>query len=314
MDAVILDDFSGSSPLAVDAVRGLTTPKLPVVEGDASDPSVLRELFTRHRIDSVIHLAAFKSSPESLHEPLRYYRNNLAAVISIAEAAAEHGARRLVFSSSAAVYGTPQSVPVTEDSAVAPTTPYGRTKLMGEQIMADTAAASKLEVVLLRYFNPVGAHPSGRIGEDPVGQPGNLVPRVMQTATGRCGPVPVFGDDYDTPDGTAVRDYIHVVDLAAGHLAALSHDFAEGSGSCAVYNLGTGVGSTVLQVIAAASAAVGRRIAYEIADRRPGDAASIWADNRRARSQMGWTARRNLADMLEDHWNWQSRHPRGYDT
>ena len=340
-NAVLLDDFSGSSPHAVDAVRRLTSPILPTVEGDASDCSVLRDVINRYGIDSVIHLAAFKNMPESLTEPLRYYRNNLASAISVAEVAAESGVRSLVFSSSAAVYGTPASAPVTEDSALAPSNPYGRTKLMGEQIMADAATAFGLDVVLLRYFNPVGAHPSGVIGEDPAGQPGGLVPRVMQTAAGRHGPVLVFGSDYNTPDGTAVRDYIHVVDLAEGHLAALdartanaaegagavgtanaaegagavgTGNAAEGALNCAVYNLGTGVGSSVLQVIAAASSAVGRPIPHEMADRRPGDVASIWADCRRARHELGWTARYGLAAMLRDHWNWQKHHPDGYST
>ena len=316
-DTVLLDDFSGSSSHAVDAIRGLTSLALPAVEGDAADCSVLRDVIDRHRIDSVIHLAAFKNMPESLAQPLRYYRNNLASAISVVEVAAERGVRSLVFSSSAAVYGTPTSAPVTEDSTLAPNSPYGRTKLMGEQIMADAATAFGLDVVLLRYFNPVGAHPSGLIGEDPAGQPGGLVPRVMQTAAGRHGPVPVFGSDYDTPDGTAVRDYIHVVDLAEGHLAALNArtDNTTGQASnSAVYNLGTGVGSSVLQVLADASAAVGRLIPHEMVDRRPGDVASIWADCHRARRELGWTARHDLAAMLRDHWNWQRRHPDGYSA
>ncbi len=312
-DIVLLDDFSRSSPRAVDAVRSLTTAALAVVEGDASDSGLLREVFTHHRIGSVIHFAAFKSIPESQAEPLQYYRNNLMTTVSVAEAAAEHGAEHIVFSSSAAVYGTPAQLPVTEDSETAPTTPYGRTKLMCEQILADAAVATDVAITLLRYFNPVGAHPSGRIGEDPVGVPGNLVPRVMLTAIGRLGPVSVFGGDYDTPDGTAVRDYVHVEDVAEGHIAALAAGAATGDRRlAALYNLGTGVGNSVLEVLAAAGAATGKPIPFEMAERRPGDAPSIWADCSRARAELGWAARRGLGEMLRDQWNWQRRNPDGY--
>ena len=308
-EVVILDDFSRASRRAIDAVRGLTDAALPVVEGDAADRALLRRAFARHSIDAVIHFAAFKSVPESASVPLAYYRNNLASAISAAEAAAEHGASRFVFSSSAAVYGMPKSAPVTEASALEPVSPYGRTKLMGEQILADAAAATGLEVVLLRYFNPVGAHPSGRIGEDPKGLPGNLVPRVMQAAAGRLGPVPVFGGDYRTRDGTAVRDYVHVEDVAEGHVAALAADCAE---RAPAYNLGTGTGSSVLEVLAAAAAEVGRPIPFRMAERRPGDPARVWADCGRARRELGWAARRDLTAMLRDHWNWQRRNPDGY--
>lgn len=308
-DVVVVDDFSGSSPRAVDALRGLTSANLPVVEGDIADRAVLRAAFSGHRVDSVIHFAAFKSIPESQSEPLRYYRNNLVSTISIAEAAVEHGVDRLVFSSSAAVYGKPTSVPVEESATLAPSNPYGHTKLMCERILRDVAAATSLDVLLLRYFNPVGAHESGLIGEDPAGQPGNLVPRIMKTVTGQLGPVPVFGSDYDTPDGTPVRDYIHVIDLAEGHLAALNANH----GVCgSVYNLGTGKGSSVLDVLAAAEQATGWPVAREMKDRRPGDVASIWADCRRACRDLGWTARRDLDTMLRDHWNWQRLNPRGY--
>lgn len=313
-DAVVVDDLSGSSPRVVDALRELVRSPLPVVEGDAADSGLLRGVFRQHSIDSVVHLAAFKSAAESLAEPLRYYRNNLACTVSVAEAAVEHGVERLVLSSSASVYGTPQSAPVAEDAPLAPISPYGRTKLMSEQILADSAAASRLQVVVLRYFNPVGAHPSGLIGEDPTAAPGNLVPRVMQAASGMRGPVPVFGNDYDTADGTAVRDFIHVADLAEGHLAALGRGEMAGPSRSRVYNLGTGVGSSVLEVLDAAAAAVGEPIHSEMADRRPGDVGSIWADCRRARRELGWSARRDLAAMLRDHWNWQRRHPEGYGS
>ena len=315
-NAVVIDDFSGSSPRAVDALRRVVHAAVPVVEGDVADRDHLAAAIKRYRVNSVIHLAALKSVTESLVDPLRYYRNNLACTVNVAETAVEHGVERLVFSSSASVYGTPQSVPVTEDEPLTPISPYGRTKLMGEQILTDSAAASHLDTVLLRYFNPVGAHPSGLIGEDATAAPGNLVPRVLQTALGLRGPVPVFGCDYDTPDGTAVRDFIHVVDLAEGHLAALenyeSPATAHPKAHSAVYNLGTGVGSSVLEVLAAAAAAVGETIPHETADRRPGDMASIWADCQKARHELGWSAHHDLASMLQDHWNWQRSHPDGY--
>ncbi len=340
-DVVILDDFSGSSRGAVDALRSLTHRSLPVIEGDAADPVVVGEAFTHRRVDSVIHFAAFKSAAESVHEPLRYYRNNLSSLGVVAEAAAEHGAARLVFSSSAAVYGSPRNLPVTETSETVPINPYGRTKLMGEQILADAAAATGLSVVLLRYFNPVGAHRSGLIGEHPAGPPGNLVPRVMQTALGKAGPVPVFGDDYDTPDGTAIRDYVHVMDLAEGHLSALQIESEQrapmanlgpvsnlgavsNSGPVSnlgavsnfgtVFNLGTGVGHSVLEVLAAAEQAVGAPIPRTFAPRRPGDSPAIWADCHKAATVLGWSARHNLAEMLADHWNWCRTNPNGYDT
>ena len=309
---VVLDDFSNSSSRAVDALREVTVPGLPVVEGDAADRSLLRSMFSRHGVASVIHLAAFKSVPESAVEPLRYYRNNLDCTMSLAETAVEMGVVRLVFSSSAAVYGAPRAVPVAEDSPLAPISPYAQSKLVSEQILADCAAASRLEVVLLRCFNPVGAHPSGVIGEDPVGEPGNLVPRVMQTMLGRLGPVPVSGGDYDTPDGTAVRDYVHVVDLAEGHLAALDSALPAAAPRSVVYNLGTGVGHTVLDVLATAAAVAGRPVPHEIVGRRPGDMASMWSDCRRARRELRWYARRDLTCMMRDHWHWQRRNPDGY--
>ena len=310
-DVVILDDFSNASRRAVDAVRSLTRPDLPVCEGDAADPDVLAGVFAGGAIDSVIHCAARKSVPESVSKPLTYYRHNLMSTIAVAEAAVSAGVTRLVLSSSAAVYGAPPSLPVTEDTPAAPESPYGATKHMSERILADTAAASSVEAVMLRYFNPVGAHPSGRIGEDPAGPPGNLVPRIMQVATGVSDRLRVFGDDYRTSDGTAVRDYVHVMDLAEGHVAALEAGIAPARSR--VYNLGTGSGSTVLQVLAAASEAVGSPVAHEIADRRPGDPEACWADCTRARQELGWRPHRNLRQMLADHWNFARHHPDGYN-
>ena len=309
-DVVILDDFSNASPAAVDAVRRIVGVDLPVVEGDAADPAVLDSVFGQHSIDSVIHFAARKSVAESVADPLGYYRSNLGSTIAVAEAAVDRGVGRLVFSSSAAVYGTPSSLPVEEDAPTEPESPYGASKLMCERILADAAAASSLQTVMLRYFNPVGAHPSGLIGEDPSGDPANLVPRVMQAAAGRLDRLQVFGDDYGTPDGTAVRDYVHVMDLAEGHTAALEADI--GGEPSRVYNLGTGTGTSVLEVLAAAAEAVGAPVPYEIAPRRPGDVEACWADSTRARQELGWQSRRNLAQMLADHWNFTRQHPNGH--
>ena len=308
-DVVILDDFSNASRRAVDALRSLTDPGLPVIEGDVADPGVLDDAFRGHRIDSVVHFAARKSVAESVEDPLGYYRSNLTSTITLAAAAIERGVQRLVFSSSATVYGTPPSLPVSEDSPTVPESPYGATKLMGERILADAAAASEMRAVILRYFNPVGAHPSGLIGEDPVGEPANLVPRIMQVAAGRLERLSVFGGDYATVDGTPVRDYVHVMDLAEGHLAALDADIAPARSR--VYNLGTGAGTTVLQLVAAASEAIGSPIPHQMAERRPGDLEASWADCTRARDELGWQARRGLDQMLRDHWNFARSHSDG---
>ena len=308
-DVVVLDDFSNASRRVIDAIRSLTRADLVVVEGDAGDPDVLDAVFGGHRIDSVVHFAARKSVAESVSDPLGYYRSNLGSVVSLAAAAIDRGVRRLVFSSSATVYGSASTLPVTEDSPTVPESPYGETKLMGERILADAATASDLTAVMLRYFNPVGAHPSGLIGEGPLGEPENLVPRIMQVASGRLDRLRVYGGDYATADGTTLRDYVHVMDLAEGHVAALDAGIAPASSR--VFNLGTGSGTTVLQVVAAASEVVGSPIPYEMADRRPGDVEASWADCSRARDELGWQARRGLPQMLADHWNFARRHPEG---
>ncbi|RMH81526.1 MAG: UDP-glucose 4-epimerase GalE [Actinomyces sp.] len=310
---VVVDDFSNSSPAAVDALQRLVGGSLVFAPVDVTDPDAVDRLFVDHDIDAVIHFAAFKAVAESTEQPLRYYRNNLDATVTVTEAMVAHGVRRMVFSSSATVYGEPERVPVDETFPTGATNPYGWTKFVGEQILRDASAAHGLDVVLLRYFNPVGAHPSGEIGEDPAGIPNNLVPYVMQVAVGRLDHLRVFGGDYDTHDGTAIRDYIHVVDLAEGHVAALDALDA-GLTGCEVVNLGTGVGSTVLEVVEAAGRAVGHAIPYEIVDRRPGDVERIWADVRRAESVLGWRATRGLDEMLADHWRWQRTHPQGYAT
>ena len=300
-EVVILDDFSGARRRAVDAIRSLTHESLLVVEADACDPDAVASVFERRQIDSVVHFAALKSAYESIGDPLRYYRQNLMSTIVLAETAVRNGVKRFVFSSSATVYGAPASPPVTEDSPTAPQNPYGASKQMCEQILADTVEASAMQAVMLRYFNPVGAHPSGLLGEDPLQRPANLVPRVMQTLLGHDGPVRVFGSDYDTRDGTAIRDYIHVMDLAEAHIAALSVDLKHRDSR--VYNLGTGTGSTVMEVLAAASSAAGRPVAHEFCDRRAGDAAASWADCTRALRELRWKPRRDLQQMLDDHWN-----------
>ena len=303
-DVVVLDDFSNARRDAVGELRRLTTPDLVVIEGDAADRTAVRQLCDEHDFDSIMHFAAHKSVPESFADPLRYYRNNFLSTLSLAEIAVERGIDRFVFSSSAAVYGTPDQLPVSEETPPAPQSPYGTTKLMCERILADTAASSDLRVVILRYFNPVGAHPSGRIGEQPITAGQNLVPAVMRAALGALSRLQVFGNDYDTRDGTAVRDFIHVTDLAEGHVAALQADF--GTHRSRVFNLGTGAGTTVLELVAATEAVTGRPIPCEIVGRRPGDIAESWADCRRAADELGWCAQRDLRQMLADHWRFVS--------
>ncbi len=311
-EVVIIDNLNNAARAAVDAVRALTTPDLAFVEGDVLDRDLLADTFAQYDIDEVIHFAAHKAVGESVEQPLEYYRNNLGSTIELAGAMAAHGVTNLVFSSSCTVYGQPEEIPVTESAPTGAESPYGWTKYMSEQILRDVAATSALNTVLLRYFNPVGAHPSGTLGEDPNGIPNNLVPYVMQVAVGRLERVRVFGDDYDTPDGTGVRDYIHVMDLAEAHVAALDA-LRDGrlSGATAV-NVGTGNGSSVLDVIRAASAAVGRDLPYEVVPRRSGDIAMTWAATDYAAEVLGWRATRDLDEMIADHWRWQSQNPDGF--
>lgn len=311
-EVVVIDNFANSSPKVVDALRSLTTPELAFVEVDLLDPDALARVFAAHPIDEVVHFAAHKAVGESVEKPLEYYRNNLGATIGLAEAMIAHDVGRLVFSSSCTVYGEPEEVPVTETAPTGAQSPYGWTKFMSEQILTDAAAVAALDVVLLRYFNPVGAHPSGTIGEDPHGIPDNLVPYVMQVAVGRRDRVRVFGDDYDTPDGTGVRDYVHVMDLAEAHVAALDALAAGRVRGAAPINVGTGRGHSVLEVVRAAEQAVGRELPYEIVERRPGDIAKTWAATEHAAEVLGWWATRNLAEMLADHWRWQRQNPDGF--
>ena len=310
-DVVLLDNLANSSRTAVDAIRRLTADSLPFVEIDMLDEDALDRVFDEYSVTEVVHFAGLKAVGESVERPLDYYRNNLGSTLNLVGSMTAHGVDRIVFSSSATVYGEPRSVPVTEDSPTWATSPYGWTKHMVERILVDQARTGALRAVLLRYFNPVGAHHSGTIGEDPAGRPNNLVPFIMQVAIGRLDKLSVYGADYDTPDGTAVRDYIHVVDLADGHLAALDA-LADGGIECLPVNLGTGLGHSVLEVVDAAGAAVGAPIPYEITGRRAGDIERIWADVSRAEAVLGWKAERDLAQMLTDHWTWQRRNPEGF--
>jgi UDP-glucose 4-epimerase len=310
-DVVVADNLSNSSPVALDRVRELSGRPLEFEAVDLLDAPAVTALFSGRAIDAVIHFAGLKAVGESVDQPLRYYRNNVVGTLNLVRAMSDHGVRRLVFSSSCTVCGDPDRVPVTEDCRRGATNPYGRTKLMIEEIMEDVAAAGgDWHMALLRYFNPVGAHPSGRMGEDPTGIPNNLMPYVTQVAVGRLDHVRVFGDDYPTPDGTGIRDYVHVVDLAAGHVRAL--DALDRIDGCRAVNLGTGQGHSVLEVIRAASEAVGRPIPYRVVARRAGDVACIYADPSLAAELFGWRAERDLATMCRDHWAWQRDNPDGY--
>ena len=311
---VVIDNLSNSSAVALDRVRELVPERagsLEFVEGDVRDPGDLDRAFGAGPIDAVVHFAGLKAVGESVTVPLRYYDHNVGGTVRLLEAMERHRVRDLVFSSSATVYGAPSHVPISEDAPLNALNPYGRTKLHIEDMLRDVAAATPgWHIALLRYFNPVGAHPSGRIGEDPAGVPNNLMPFIMQVAIGRLDHLTVFGDDYPTPDGTAIRDYLHVVDLAEGHLAALDHlDRLEGA---VAVNLGTGTGCSVLEVVAAAREATGREIPYEIGPRRAGDTVAVWADPTLAETLLGWKATRSLAEMCADHWRWQSANPDGY--
>ena len=323
-DVVVLDDLSNSSMAAVEALRALTRPDLPFIRADAADVDAVGRAIVDHGVDEVVHFAAFKSVSGSIADPDGYHRNNVGSTVGVAEAMRRNGVSRIVFSSSCTVYGEPTSLPVTEDSPISASNPYGATKVACEELLAAEADAGGLDVLLLRYFNPVGAHSSGDLGEDPRGTPDNLVPYLMQVAVGRRESLSVFGDDYDTPDGSAIRDYIHVVDLAEGHLAALDalagsddgdvRDPSVGSTGCRAVNLGTGAGHSVLEVLAAAGRVIGRPVPHEVVGRRAGDIERIWADPSLAADLLGWRARRGLDEMLADHWRWQQRHPDGYGT
>ncbi len=310
---VIADNLINSSPESVKRIEKITGKQVPFYEIDACDKTKLDEVFAKHAFDGVIHFAGLKAVGESIQKPLEYYRNNINSTLTLIELMKRHNVKKLVFSSSATVYGNPESLPLTEDSRVGVgiTNPYGWTKYMNEIILQDIATAdTSLEITILRYFNPVGAHVGGLIGEDPADIPNNLLPYVAQTAVGKRQKVSVFGNDYDTPDGTGVRDYIHVVDLARGHIAALEHS----KPGTQIYNLATGKGTSVLELINAFSKAAGKTIPYEITDRRPGDIASCYADATKAEKELGWKTTKTIDDACEDSWRWQSKNPNGYRT
>ena len=310
-NVVGVDNFVNSSPRVLDRLRILLG-GTPVFErADVCEAATMLAIVQRHRVDAAVHFAALKAVGESVQQPLAYYRNNIGGVLATSDALGRAGAKCLVFSSSATVYGQPKSLPIIEDAPLNATNPYGQTKLMAERILADLHVADKAwRFASLRYFNPVGAHESGSIGEDPQGVPNNLMPYVAQVAVGRRPHLQVFGNDYDTPDGTGVRDYIHVMDLAEGHVAAVSH-LLDGVGSMTL-NLGTGHGASVLDLIRAYERASGRAIPYIIAPRRPGDVAACYADPSLASATLRWRARRDLNQMCTDSWRWQSLHPNGF--
>jgi UDP-glucose 4-epimerase len=310
-DVVVVDNLKNSKRAALARVGDITGREPGFVQADLRDAAALTVLFTDHAFDAVIHFAGLKAVGESTRLPLAYYDNNVGGTLTLCLAMAEAGVKRLVFSSSATVYGDPVSVPIREDFPLSATNPYGRSKLMVEDVLRDLHASDPAwDIALLRYFNPVGAHPSGRIGEDPNGIPNNLMPFIAQVAVGKLPELEVFGDDYDTPDGTGVRDYIHVVDLAQGHLAALKR--LSQSPGLVTYNLGTGQGYSVLDMVRAFADAAGREIPYQIVARRPGDIAACYADPSLAAAELGWRARFGVAEMVADHWRWQKDNPNGY--
>jgi UDP-glucose 4-epimerase len=307
-----VDNFVNSSPIVLQRLAELAPAPIEFERADVCDAAALDEIFDRYRPAAVVHFAAYKAVGESVNQPLAYYRNNLGGLVNTCEAMKRHGCLRIVFSSSATVYGAPERLPLREDAPTSATNPYGATKLMGEQILRDLGIAEPAwQTACLRYFNPVGAHESGRIGEDPRGTPNNLMPYVAQVAVGRRDKLSVFGNDYPTPDGTGVRDYIHVTDLAEGHVAALRR-LLDQPGSLTV-NLGTGQGYSVLDLVRAYEAASGRSVPYEIVARRPGDVAACWADPTSARELLGWEAKLDLARMCEDSWRWQHLNPQGFN-
>ncbi len=311
-DVIVADNFSNSCPEAIKRVEEITGKKVPLYEADVCEKDAVDKIFAENNIDAVIHFAGLKAVGESCEKPVMYYRNNIDSTLTLLEAMKKYGVNNFIFSSSATVYGTPKTVPLVETMPTgSPTNPYGWTKLMMEQILTDTAKANpEMSVVLLRYFNPIGAHESGRIGEDPNGIPNNLMPYITQVAAGRLPQLGVFGDDYPTHDGTGVRDYIHVVDLAKGHVKAI--EYSANHKGTEVFNLGTGTGYSVLDIVKAFIKVNKIDIPYVIKPRRAGDIAECYADASKAEKILGWKAEKNLEDMCYDSWNWQSHNVNGY--
>ena len=312
-DVVVLDNLSNASEKSLDRVEALTGKKVTFYEADILDREALNAIFDKEQIDSVIHFAGYKAVGESVRKPIEYYYNNITGTLILCDVMRNHGVKNIVFSSSATVYGDPAFIPITEECPKGKiTNPYGQTKGMLEQVLTDIYVSDpEWKVVLLRYFNPIGAHKSGLIGEDPKGIPNNLVPYVAQVAIGKLKCLGVFGNDYDTPDGTGVRDYIHVVDLAKGHVAAIKK-VEETEPGVLIYNLGTGKGYSVLDVVHAFEKACGKEIPYEIKPRRAGDIATCYADPTKAKNELGWVAQYGIEEMCEDSWRWQTMNPNGY--
>jgi UDP-glucose 4-epimerase len=312
---VVVDNLCNSKKESLNRVAQITGMEPAFYQVDINDKEAMREVFGKHQIQAVMHFAGLKAVGESNQLPMKYYRYNVAGTLSLTEVMEEFKVWKLIFSSSATVYGDPVSVPIDETFATSATNPYGRSKLIVEEILRDIAKApgSQWNFSLLRYFNPVGAHESGLIGEDPAGIPNNLLPYVAQVAIGKLQQLSVFGDDYDTVDGTGVRDYIHVVDLALGHVAALKK-LEQIEPGCRAYNLGTGTGYSVLQMVKAFEVASGRPVPYKISPRRPGDIASCYAKADKAKAELGWEAKFGLERMMQDAWRWQSQNPNGYDV
>ncbi|NOZ91576.1 MAG: UDP-glucose 4-epimerase GalE [Epsilonproteobacteria bacterium] len=310
-NVVVFDNFSNSSIESIKRVEKIVNKSIPVVEGDIRDRDALRGVFKEYKIDAVIHFAGLKAVGESVEQPLRYYDNNIYGTIVLCEVMGEYGCKSIVFSSSATVYGDPHTTPITEDFPLSATNPYGRSKLFVEDMLRDLFVSdSEWKIVLLRYFNPVGAYESGDIGEDPADIPNNLMPYIAQVAVGKREYLSVFGDDYDTDDGTGVRDYIHVMDLADGHVKAI--DKIDSFDKVMTINLGTGKGYSVLDVVKAYEKASGKKIPYKIVGRRDGDIAKNYADPTYAKEILGWEAKRGLEEMCEDSWRWQYQNPNGY--
>lgn len=308
---IALDNLSNSNKKSLEVVQELTQKSLTFYEGDVRDVTLLKEIFEKESIDAVIHFAGLKAVGESSIIPLEYYDNNIGGTLTLLKIMKEYACKNIIFSSSATVYGNPHKVPIQENFPLSVTNPYGRTKLMLEEILTDLYHSdNEWNIVLLRYFNPIGGHESGDLGEDPTGTPNNLVPYVTQVAVGKLPYVRVYGNDYETPDGTGVRDYIHVVDLAKGHTAALQK--LEPESGLSIYNLGTGIGYSVLDIIQNVSEVVGQEIPYQIEERRAGDIATCYSDARKAEEELGWKAQFDIKRMCEDAWRWQSKHPQGF--
>lgn len=318
---VIIDNFSNANPEVLNRIHQVTGTHVECVKADVQDNNALEQMFSQYQISGVIHFAGFKAVGESVCKPIHYYENNLGSTLCLLQAMEKAKVKRLVFSSSATVYGTPASLPMTEDMPFNAVNPYGKSKQLVEQMLQDLPIADQQnqtslpwQLSVLRYFNPVGSHPSGHLGEDPQGMPNNLMPFISQTAVGRREKLSVFGGDYDTPDGSGVRDYIHVVDLARGHVKAIDKLLAEPSGGFNAYNLGTGQGISVLQMVKAFIEQNQVAVPYEIVARRPGDIGCYYADASKAAAELGWSAELSLEDMVKDTWRWQSQNPQGYES